>query len=63
MGVKSAGRVISARRHRRLRMDDLARLRLPVAKLAPFVVAADYHPGAALDGVRLEVKAKQLSLL
>ncbi len=63
MGVKSAGRVISARRHRRLRMDDLARLRLPVAKLAPFVVAADYHPGGALDAVRLEVKATQLSLL
>ncbi len=40
---------MQARRHRRLRMDDLARLRLPLAKVAPFVIAADHHPGAALD--------------
>jgi putative DNA modification/repair radical SAM protein len=63
MGVKSVDRVISARRHRRLRMNDLARLRLSVAKLAPFVVAADHHPGSALDGVRLQARAQQLSLL
>jgi predicted DNA-binding helix-hairpin-helix protein len=63
LGVKSTDRVIRARRHRRLRMDDLARLRLSVAKLAPFVVTADHHPGATLDGVRLEEKAKQLALL
>jgi putative DNA modification/repair radical SAM protein len=64
MGVKSAGRVIQARRHRRLRMDDLARLRLPVAKLAPFVVTADHHPGAKLDAARLTApKPRQLELL
>jgi len=64
MGVKSAGRVIQARRHRRLRMDDLARLRLPVAKLAPFVITADHHPGARLDAARLSApKPRQLELL
>jgi predicted DNA-binding helix-hairpin-helix protein len=63
MGVKSAGRVIAARRHRRLRMDDLARLRLSVARLAPFIVAADHHPGASLDSVQLAPKLRQLALL
>ena len=54
LGVKSTDRLIQARRHRRLRMDDLARLRLPLSKLAPFVVAADHHPGARLDSARLQ---------
>jgi putative DNA modification/repair radical SAM protein len=63
LGVKSADRLIGARRLRRLRMDDLARLRLSVAKLAPFIVTADYHPGARLDSLRMEPKARQLALI
>ena len=67
LGVKSADRLISARRHRRLRMADLARLRLSVAKLAPFVVAADHTPGALLDSAtllaRMAPAAEQLALL
>jgi len=64
LGVKSAGRVVLARRHRRLRMEDLARLRLPVSKLAPFVITADHHPGATLDATRFAVaKQRQLALL
>jgi putative DNA modification/repair radical SAM protein len=64
LGVKSAGRVIQARRHRRLRLDDLSRLRLPIAKLRPFVVTADYHPGYTLDGPRILARpARQLELL
>ena len=53
MGVKSVDRIILARRHRRLRMDDLARLRLTMSKVAPFVVAADHQPGGLLDSARL----------
>jgi putative DNA modification/repair radical SAM protein len=63
MGVKSVGRVIAARRHRRLRMADLARLRLSLPKLAPFIVAADHHPGATLDRAQPIAKAKQLELI
>jgi len=63
LGVKSAGRLIQARRHRRLRMDDLARLRLPVTKLMPFVVTVDHHPNA-VDSTRLvRRRATQLELL
>jgi len=53
LGVKSVDKLILARRHKRLRMDDLARLRLPMAKVAPFVVAADHQPGGLLDSARL----------
>ena len=53
LGVKSVTRLIQARRHRSLRMEDLARLRLSLSKVAPFVIAADHHPGAQLDSDRL----------
>jgi len=66
MGVKSVVKLLQARRHRRLRMDDLARLRLPLAKVAPFVVAADHQPGGLLDSARLQQrlvpKAAQLDM-
>ncbi len=53
MGVKSVDKLLQARRHRRLRMDDLARLRMPMDKVAPFVTALDYQPGGLLDSARL----------
>jgi predicted DNA-binding helix-hairpin-helix protein len=43
-GVRSVDRILQARRHGRLRMADLGRLRLPIAKIAPFVVTADHRP-------------------
>jgi len=54
VGVKSVNAILRARRHRRLRLDDLARLRLPLAKISAFVVAQDHQPGAALDSPRLK---------
>jgi len=54
MGVKSVDRIIQTRRHRRLRMDDLTRLRLPLTKVAPFIIAADHQPGGLLDAARLQ---------
>ena len=54
LGVKSVNRLIQARRHRRLRLDDLARLRLPLAKISPFITAAGHTPGALLDNAHLQ---------
>ena len=54
MGVKSVDRIILARRHRKLRMDDLGRLRLPLGKIGPFVIAADHQPGLQLDSAMLQ---------
>ena len=66
MGVRSVDRIIMGRRHRRLRMADLATLGMAMAKVAPFVVAADHTPGGLLDSTRLQAmltpKPKQMSL-
>ena len=53
VGVKSVSAIIRARRHRRLRMEDLARLALPLAKISAFVRAAGHEGGAGLDSERL----------
>ena len=66
LGVKSVDKLIRARRYRTLRMEDLARLRLPMAKVAPFVVTLDHQPGGLLDSARLQQrlvpKAQQADL-
>ena len=52
MGVRSVGRIVMARRHRRLRLADLARLRLSLPKIGPFIVAADHVP-RSIDSLAL----------
>jgi putative DNA modification/repair radical SAM protein len=49
IGLRSARRLVDLRRLRRIRWEDLSRLRCSLKKLAPFVVTADYKPaqGAA----------------
>lgn len=49
LGVRNVKRVLMARRHGRLRVADVARLRAPMSKLLPFVELADHHPRRALD--------------
>jgi predicted DNA-binding helix-hairpin-helix protein len=44
LGVRSVDRILGARRHHALRMGDLARLRLPLGKLRPFIVTPDHRP-------------------
>ena len=48
LGAKTVERVIAARRHRTLRLEDLARLHIPLRKVAPFLIAAGHHPRAGL---------------
>jgi putative DNA modification/repair radical SAM protein len=44
LGTRSVARLLAARRHRRLRRDDLARLGAPTSKLLAFVITADHRP-------------------
>ncbi|MBD2857652.1 putative DNA modification/repair radical SAM protein [Spongiibacter sp. KMU-158] len=44
LGTRNVQRILSTRRHRRLRFSDLQQMRLPMEKLKPFIVAADYIP-------------------
>jgi predicted DNA-binding helix-hairpin-helix protein len=63
MGVRSVDSILKARRHSRLRMDDLARLRLSLAKLSPWIVTPDFRP-RGLDAAALPARTatKQLEL-
>ncbi len=56
LGVKSVNRILSARRHTRLRLNDLGRLRLPLDKLRPFVVTDDHRPTGLIDGAMLAAR-------
>ncbi len=47
-GVQSVQKILSARRYRKLRMEDLLKLRLAWKRAKPFVVAANYKPPLAL---------------
>lgn len=65
-GAKTVGRIIAARRHRRLRWDDLVRMGANMKNARPFVTLADWTPGALLDApdlaARFAPRPEQLSL-
>ncbi len=66
LGVKAVDKIIAARRFRRLRLDDVARLTLSVTKVRPFISADDWRPVALTDcadlAARLRPKGEQLEL-
>ena len=49
LGTKAVERILSSRRWRRLRLDDIARLTLSVAKVRPFISTADWRPTLLTD--------------
>ena len=53
LGVKAVDRIVAARRWRRLRLDDVARLTVSIAKLRPFLIAEDWRPVALSDKAEL----------
>jgi putative DNA modification/repair radical SAM protein len=57
LGVKTVARIVAARGVRAIRSDDLARLRVPMKKVAPFVVLPDWRAGA-LDSERLGARMR-----
>ncbi len=66
LGTKAVGAILAARRWRRLHLADIARLTVSIAKLRPFLIAADWRPTALADRLDLRPlvapKAKQLEL-
>jgi putative DNA modification/repair radical SAM protein len=47
LGVRNVDRILAARRHCRLRLADLLRLRVSLKKVLPFIIAADHVPPVA----------------
>jgi putative DNA modification/repair radical SAM protein len=50
LGARNVDRILSLRRLHKIRLDDLARLRVVLRKARPFVVTADHNP----DALRLD---------
>ncbi|MBY4892862.1 putative DNA modification/repair radical SAM protein [Rhodobacteraceae bacterium N5(2021)] len=66
-GVKTVKRILSTRRHRNLRYDDIARMGALMKKARPFVTALGWTPGGLLDSEALRARfappPEQLTLL
>ena len=64
LGAKAVDRILSSRRWRKLRLDDVARLTLSIAKVRPFIATVDWRPTLLTDRADLRslVAPKQQQL-
>jgi len=56
LGAKTVAKLLTARRHRAIRTEDLARLGVSLPKVLPFLVTADHTPARLLD--RTDLRAR-----
>lgn len=49
LGTRAVGRILASRRHRNLRLDDVAKLTTSIVKVRPFICAADWRPTLLTD--------------
>ena len=63
VGVRSVERILSARRWRQLRFEDLTRLRIALDRALPFVVVADHSPRGLTDALDLRGRIADRSQL
>jgi len=49
LGTGAVAKILAARRHRTLRLDDVARLTQSIAKVRPFLIALDWRPTSLTD--------------
>ena len=66
LGTRSVGRILTTRRHRTLRYDDLRRMGANLKQARPFITLLDWRPRAMTDAVDLRARfappPEQLSL-
>lgn len=66
LGTKAVARILTVRRHRTLRLDDVARLTASLAKVRPFICTIDWQPTLLTDRADLRgllvQKSEQLEL-
>jgi predicted DNA-binding helix-hairpin-helix protein len=66
LGVRAVQRILASRRHRTMRLDDVAKLTVSIGKVRPFIVAADWRPVLLTDRADLRAllapKTEQLEL-
>lgn len=49
LGTTAVARILKARRHRGLRLDDVAKLTQSIAKVRPFLITCDWRPTTLTD--------------
>ncbi|WP_207461313.1 putative DNA modification/repair radical SAM protein [Azospirillum sp. SYSU D00513] len=66
LGARAVDKIIEARRHTGLRLEDLQRLSTGVKRARPFIITVDHHPNGLIDRLdlrqRLVAPPQQLSL-
>ncbi len=66
LGTRSVGQILASRRHRTLRLDDVAKLTVSIAKVRPFICTVDWRPLTLTDRADLRSllapKQEQLEL-
>ena len=66
LGVKAVDAIVRARKWRSLRLEDVGRLTVSIAKVRPFLIAEGWSPGALTDAQDLRAllvpKVEQLEL-
>ena len=66
LGIKAVDRILSSRKWRKLRLDDVARLTLSIAKVRPFIATVDWRPTLLAERADLQSliapKQQQLEL-
>lgn len=66
LGTTAVRRILAARRHRTLRLDDVAKLTQSISKVRPFLIACDWRPTMLTDRADLRAllapKQEQLEL-
>lgn len=66
LGTRAVQRILSARRYRRFRLADVARLTVSLDKVRPFIATADWRPTTLTDRLdlrdRLAPRVEQLEL-
>ena len=56
LGVKAVDKIVSVRRYRTLRLEDVARLTRSIDKVRPWITALDWTPGGLVDAVDLRTR-------
>jgi predicted DNA-binding helix-hairpin-helix protein len=66
LGVRAVKHILATRRHRTMRLEDVGKLTVSMAKVRPFIVTCDWWPTMLTDRADLRSmlapKIKQLEL-
>ena len=61
LGIRAVDRIVAARGVRRVRVEDLRRLRVPLNRVLPFVMLPGHRPARLLDSSQLERRLRPVS--